>query len=56
MKDLDLLSLFLKIQFYFEGDCVTMHQSKYIAQMLAKFKMNVCKPKAAPYCMNVRTS
>ena len=29
-KDLGLLSLFLNIQFDFDGDCVTMHQSKYI--------------------------
>ena len=29
MKDLGLLSLFLNIQFDFEGDCVAMHQSKY---------------------------
>ena len=33
MKDLGLLSLFLNIQFDFEGDCVTMHQSKYIEQI-----------------------
>ena len=30
-----------------------MHQSKYIDQMLDKFRMNDCKPKAAPCEMNV---
>ena len=53
MKDLGQLSLFLNIQFDFEGDCVTMHQSKYIEQMFDKFRMNDCKPKAAPCEMNV---
>ena len=40
MKDLGLLSLFLNIQFDFEGDCVTMHQDKYIKEMLYKFRIN----------------
>ena len=44
MKDIGLLSLFLNIQFNFEGDCVTMHQSKHMLD---------CKPKTAPSEMNV---
>ena len=52
MKDLGVLSLFLNIQFDFESDYVAMHQTRYIEQLLEKFKMKDCKSKAAPCELN----
>ena len=48
MKDLGRISYFLGIQFKQTKDSITMNQSFYLKNVLARFKMSNCKPRNTP--------
>ena len=48
MKDLGQISYFLGIEFEFEDNKLSIHQSRYISKVLHKFRMNDCKPRSTP--------
>ena len=48
MVDMGQLSWFLGIDFKFENDCVSLSQAAYLKNVLAKFKMQDCRPTKTP--------
>ena len=48
MKDLGPISYFLGIQFKQTKEMITMNQSYYLKNVLARFKMAKCKPRNTP--------
>ena len=48
LKDLGVSSWFLGIKFKCENDCIEMSQSKFFENILERFNMSDCKPKAVP--------
>ena len=48
MKDLGQLSWFLGIQFVYDNGCIKMNQTQYLKNLLEKYGMHNCKPRATP--------
>ena len=48
MKDFGQISWFLGIQFIHENGCIKMNQTQYLVNLLKKYNMDQCKPRATP--------